>query len=195
MQATDPVAIPYAEALVGLGQDRDALLALRDQVATLLAAFDAEPDALLVLESPRVAVEAKLGVIERSLRGRLDDVLCDFLCVVIKHNRSIHLRNILEEAVRAADVGLGRLGAQLQSAKDVPADELAAIEKALEKLTGHDVIMDVRVRPELIGGTRIRMGDQVVDATVRTRLREMRRRLDAVRLTGDVFEHDGKDAS
>ena len=193
MQATDPVAVPYAQALVELSAEGDRLPVLRDQVAGLLDALAREPVALRVIESPRVGEAAKLGVIE-ALRDTLDGALCDFLGVVVRRKRALHLHAILEESVRQADVALGRVSALLQVARPVEAAEQKAVAAALSKATGKDVVLDVQVREALIGGARIRLGDQVVDATVRTRLREMRRRLDAVRLTAAVFEDAGRPA-
>lgn len=193
MKSTDPVAVPYAEALVALGAEGQRLSALRDQVAALLDALAREPVALRVLESPRVRETAKLGVID-GLRAALDETLCDFLAVVVRRGRALHARAILEEAVRQADVALGRVGALLQVARPVDAAEQQAVAAALSKAIGKDVALDVHVREALIGGARIRLGDQVVDATVRTRLREMRRRLDGVRLTAAVFDDAGRSA-
>lgn len=190
MQATDPVAVPYAQALVEIAAEAKRLEALRDQVAALLDALAREPVALRVLESPRVGEAAKLGVIE-ALRDGLDGALCDFLAVVVRRGRALHLRAILDESVRQADVALGRVQALVQVARPVAAAERKAIAAALSEATGKDVVVDVQVREALIGGARIRLGDDVVDATVRTRLRAMRRRLDAVRLTAAVFE-EGK---
>jgi F-type H+-transporting ATPase subunit delta len=194
MQATDPVAVPYAEALVALAAERRGLAEIRDQVAALLDAFQREPVGLRVLESPRVGEEQKLRVIEQALRGRLEPALVDFLAVVVHRGRALHLRAICEEAVRQADVALGRVAAVMQVARPVEAAEQQAVAAALAKATGKDVVLEVQVREALVGGARIRLGDQVVDATVRTRLREMRRRLDGVRLTAAVFDDAGRPA-
>lgn len=188
MLASDPVAIPYAEALVELAQEQRIVDEVRDQMAALLAAFAEEPDGLTVLESPRIASESKLRVIEAAFRGTLHDVLTNTLGVVVKHGRGAHVRAVCEEAVARADVALNRVTVLAQTATpldDAARDKLRGVVKTV---TGHTPMLEERVRPELLGGLRIRVGDHVVDATMRARLREMRRRLDAPRISADVFD-------
>jgi F-type H+-transporting ATPase subunit delta len=186
--ASDPVAIPYADALVELAQEQDALDEVRDQMAALLEAFAQEPGGLVVLESPRVTEEAKAGVIERAFRGTLHDAVTNTLGVVVKHGRGMSLRSVCEETVARADAALNRVTVLAQTAtplEDAARDKLREVVKAA---TGHTPMLEEKVRPELLGGLRIRVGDQVVDATMRARLREMRRRLDAPRISADVFD-------
>ncbi len=188
MQASDPVAIPYADALVTLAQEQGALAEVRDQVAALLEAFDQEPDGILVLESPRITAEEKEKIIESAFRGKLHDALTNTLGVVVKRGRGWSLRAVCEETVTRADVALGRVTAVAQTAAPLDDAGRDLVRTVVNKATGQDVILEEQVRPELLGGLRIRVGDQVVDATVRARLREMRRRLDTPRLSADVFD-------
>jgi len=188
--AADPVAIPYAEALVALAKEQGALEEVRDQVAALLEAFSSEPDGLVVLESPKVTTEAKLKVIESAFRGKLHDVLTNSIGVVIRHGRGMHLRAVCEESVKRSDDALGRVTALARSAAPLDEAGRAKVREVVNKATGLDVILEEQVRSELLGGLRIRVGDHVVDATLRARLREMRRRLDAPRISADVFDEN-----
>lgn len=188
MLASDPVAVPYAEALVELAQEQGVLEEVRDQVAALLGAFVTEPDGLVVLESPRVTDEAKAKVIESAFRGTLHDAVTNTLGVVVKRGRGMHLRAVCEETVARADAALDRVTVLAQTAvalDDAARDKIRGVVKTA---TGHTPMIEEKVRPELLGGLRIRVGDHVVDATMRARLREMRRRLDRPRLTADVFD-------
>jgi F-type H+-transporting ATPase subunit delta len=186
--AADPVAVPYADALVELAQEQGALEEVREQTAALLEAFAQEPDGLVVLESPRVTEEAKAKIVEGAFRGKLHDTLTNTLGVVVKHGRGMSLRAVCEETVARADVALNRVTVLAQTA--APLDDTARekIRGVVKTATGHTPMLEEKVRPELLGGLRIRVGDHVVDATVRARLREMRRRLDAPRLGADVFD-------
>jgi F-type H+-transporting ATPase subunit delta len=186
--ASDPVAVPYAQALVELAQEQGLLEEVRDQVAALLDAFAREPDGLVVLESPRVTEDAKAQVVEKAFRGKLHDVVTNTLGVVVKRGRGMHLRAVCEETVARADAALDRVTVLAQTAE--PLDDAARekIRGVVKSVTGHTPMLDEKVRPELLGGLRIRVGDHVVDATMRARLREMRRRLDRPRLTADVFD-------
>lgn len=187
MQATDPVAVPYAEACIAEAQRKGTLGDVRDQAATVLEALDASAEGLRVLESPRVGHAAKLKVLEGTLRGRCDDVLLHTLGVAVRRGRALHLRAILQEIVRQGDVALGRIAALAQVARPLAADAAQSVQRALAAATGKDVQLTVVERPELVGGIRIRVGDRVVDATLRARLDAMRRRLLDRRIPIEVF--------
>ncbi|MCI0341087.1 MAG: ATP synthase F1 subunit delta [Planctomycetales bacterium] len=183
------VASPYAEALVSLAGD--SLAALRDDVEGLLASLAAAPEGLRVLESPGVARAEKRRLLERTLRGRVRDEIVNLLGVAIAHQRDLNLREILRETLRQADEALGRVEARVRVAAPLAADAESRVRGALEKATGRTVTLSVEVKPAVLGGMRVRVKDRVVDATVRTRLREMARRVLAARLTPAVFREGG----
>ncbi len=179
------VASPYAEALVSLAGA--SVAALRDDVEALLAALEAAPEGLRVLESPGVARAEKRRLLERTLRGRVRDEIVNLLGVAIAHQRDLHLREILRETLRQADEALGRVEAHVRVASPLGPDGESRVRGALEEATGRHVTVSVDVKPVVLGGMRVRVGDRVVDATVRTRLREMANRVLGARLSPAVF--------
>jgi F-type H+-transporting ATPase subunit delta len=187
MQGTDPVAFPYADALVEAAKAAGVLAEVRDQVGALLEAFVAAPEGLRVVESPRVPDEAKRKVLERTLRGRVHDVLVNLLLIVVRNGRALHVRGICEEAVRQAETALGRVTATVHVHAPLDAAAERRVREGLAKATGLDVQLVVRVKPDLLGGIRIRVGDRVVDATMRARLQAQRARLLERRLPIEVF--------
>ena len=187
MQATDPVALPYADALVAAAQAAGALAEVREQLGALLEAFAAVPEGLRVIESPRVADEVKRKVIERTLRGRVHDTLVNLLLIVIRNGRSLNVRAIGDESIRRAEVAIGRIHATVQVATPIDAAAERRVREGLAAATGLDVQLVVRVKPDLLGGIRIRVGDRVVDATMRARLAAQRARLLERRLPIEVF--------
>ena len=129
----------------------------------------------------------RAAILEGTLRSRCDDVLLHTLGVAVRRGRALHLRAILQEIVRQGDVALGRISALAQVARPLAAAAATAVQQALATATGKDVQLKVVERPELVGGIRIRVGDRVVDATLRARLDAMRRRLLERRIPIEVF--------
>src|SRR5262245_65746149 len=82
----DPVARVYAQALLDVGRDRNRVDALGAQLEQMVADVQAEPKLRTFLESPAVDAQAKKGVLG-ALRGRLDDDLVNFLCLLVDKDR------------------------------------------------------------------------------------------------------------
>ena len=137
MLASDPVAIPYAAALVSLAEEQGALLEVRDQVAALLEAFAQEPDGLLVLESPKISAEQKQAIVESAFRGSMHDALTNTLAVVVKRGRGRSLRAVCEETVSRADEALGRVVALAQTATPLDDAGRDTVRKVVNTATGN----------------------------------------------------------
>ena len=76
-----------------------------------------------------------------------------------------------------ADARAGQVRATVTSAAPLGVTELDKVRRSLEQRTGKKVILETAVDPELIGGVVARVGDLVLDGSVRTQLEELRRRL------------------
>ncbi len=75
------------------------------------------------------------------------------------------------------DEGRGIVGAEVTSARELPDAERKEFEKTLEKLTGKDVQITFVVDPEIIGGAVTRIGSNVYDGSVKTKLETLRQEL------------------
>jgi F-type H+-transporting ATPase subunit delta len=93
-------------------------------------------------------------------RGRLDD-----------------LDGIVEEYGRLADEAAGRLRASVATAVPLPPDEQRQLALDLSQRLGREVRLEARTDPSLLGGVVVRLGDRLLDASLRTRLDELRRTL------------------
>ena len=70
-----------------------------------------------------------------------------------------------------------RLRAEVRSAVPLEAADLTRIQASLERITGKTVSLDTRVAPELLGGVQVQIGNQVLDASIRSQLDSIKDRL------------------
>ncbi|CAG0969502.1 F-type H+-transporting ATPase subunit delta [Burkholderiales bacterium] len=172
------VARPYAEAVFAIAQEANAL----DTWSKMLgfaAAVAADPTMQAVVDNPRLSDDQKAKLFFDVCGEKLDAAGKRFLRVLLDAGRAKLLPQIQalfearkNEAERAAK-------AEITSALPLSESELADLKAALERRFKLKIEASFKVDPSLIGGVRVVVGDQVVDASVQGKLAVMARELHA----------------
>jgi F-type H+-transporting ATPase subunit delta len=133
-------------------------------------------DLLVAMRSPNVTDDQKQAVIE-SLAPNLVPELRNLTRLLIRRSR-IHIVPAVAEAfANYLDEARGRVEAEVTSARALSDDEVRAIEIQLNRRTGRTVTLKTALEPSLIGGIVIRVGDELIDASIATRLERLRQRM------------------
>lgn len=173
------VARNYADTLFALARRRGGGAAEEyggglDELASLL---QREPRIRAFLETPRVDLEAKRAALCEALGGRVPPTLLHFLLVVLEKRRQGSLGEIAEAYQALVDEAHGRARAEVTLAEP-PDDALRSeIVAALERRLGKQVVASWRTDRDLLGGVVVRVGDQILDGSVRRRLGDLRGRM------------------
>jgi F-type H+-transporting ATPase subunit delta len=172
------IARRYAKALFGLGVDEGAYDRYGQELDDLARIYEGSADLRLALENPVVKPSEKLAILRTILpRVAPSPHVQRFALLLLERGRITLLRAIARAYRQLADGRAGQVRATITSAAQLGAVDLARIRGALEKRTGRKVIVETAVDPDLIGGIVARVGDLVLDGSVRAQLNEMRRRL------------------
>ena len=166
----------YAQALFTLGQENGTLDAWQRDLA-LLASLAADERVATYLTNHSVTGEQKLETLNATLDSTVQPETRNLAKLLIQRNRSgliPEIRDIFDEQVRAER---GITVAQVTTAEPLSAAEQALVLEKLQAVTGSQVELDVQVDPEIIGGIIVRIGDQVIDGSVRNKLEKLRSRL------------------
>jgi F-type H+-transporting ATPase subunit delta len=173
------VARPYARALFAAASEAseaEPVLGDLEAVGELLAG---NPPLAEFLNHPAVGLEPKQQVLREALGPRVHALTLRFLLLLLDKRRFAAFPEILRAyrtlVQEAAGLGQGRV----EAARPLAAEELAALERAASRWAGHPVRLTADVRPELIGGARIVLGDRVIDGTTAGQLEALSRRLKA----------------
>jgi F-type H+-transporting ATPase subunit delta len=170
------VARNYAEALFQLAERSGNIERYADLIDAVAAAVEQTPRVQAVLMSPRVPKAEKA----RLLGGALRDVPREFvlfLQALVRRGRQSILRDIATEYMKLLDQKLGRVRAGVTLARNPDEKLQQAIQEALSRQLGKQVIPSFMVDPEIMGGTIVRVGERVLDGSVRRRMTKLRRRL------------------
>jgi F-type H+-transporting ATPase subunit delta len=171
-------SLQYANALADIAMAQGAAKPLLEQLTGFGALYAESAELRNFLASPAVTKEAKHRVIEKLLtRVGASKILRNFLFVIVDHQRTHALPEIIAAFQQVIRQRQGIMEAQVSSAVELSKAQKAEMEFTLEKLTGKRVEATFSLEPELLGGARVRVGDTIYDGSVRGRLNELRARL------------------
>ena len=167
------VARRYANAIFALGKkDGDEALSARGEcLAALGETLAAAPGLDLTLKSPVIGVEEKKAVLDKLL-GKLkaDQTLRNFCFLLADKERLAFLREISAWYGKLLDEAKGVVRGQIVTAVKLPADKKAKLKESLEKKTGAAIELTFAVDKDILGGMVLKMGDRVLDASLRAQL-------------------------
>lgn len=171
MALSDVIAQRYAKAFFDLSRETKAIDRNR---ADLLGASQqvAGEAALGIFDNPKVTQEAKRAF-AADLTKTLGRPTQNLVRLLVDRGRVAVLPKISEVFGRLADAEGGTVRAAIVSAVDLTAAQQKAITGELARQLGSEVETTVVKDPDIIGGLIIRIGDRVIDGSVRTRLREL----------------------
>jgi F-type H+-transporting ATPase subunit delta len=170
------IARNYAEALFALGERSGQTARYADLIDAVAAAVETTPKVQAVLMSPRVPKAAKARLLGAALQDAPREFVL-FLQALIKRGRQRLLREIADQYHALLDVKLNRVRAGVTLAR--PADEALqrSIAEALTRQLGQQVLPSFSVEPDILGGAIVRVGERILDGSLRRRLTKLRRHL------------------
>lgn len=172
------IARRYAKALFEIGVTEGTCERFEEELGALARAYTGSSDLRLALESPVVKSSEKQAILKAILpRVAPSPSVQRFAQLLLGRGRIGFLAAISRAFGQLVDNRSGQVRATVTTATTLAAADLDRVRRALEARTGRKVLIETAVDPNLIGGIVARVGDLVLDGSVRTQLDEMRRRL------------------
>jgi F-type H+-transporting ATPase subunit delta len=138
----------------------------------------ADPGVAAVLTNPTIATEERMALVS-SAPHELDPEATNLARLLIESNRVHDVVAVDAEFQRLADEAAGRVRATVTTAVELAPAERHRVAAELSKRLGKDIELEVVVDAGILGGMKLQYGDRLVDASVATRLQQLRRRLAA----------------
>lgn len=145
-----------------------------------LAAFDvaeerlARPDAAKLLANPAVPAEARVSALERILGDDVEGPQRNLLSLLVRRGRISQVGAVAGQFRRLYRRREGIVEATVTSARELDDAERSALEERLIAMTGSRIEMRLAVDESLLGGLQVRLGDRLIDGSVRGRLERLR---------------------
>ena len=166
------VARPYAEAVFKTALEKDRLAPVGAGL-DFLAAAARDEQMRSVLSNPKVSAQQKKELFAAVAGERLDDTLRNLVALLIDNHREVLVGSIAEQFDALKSEHEKVLHARITSAQPLSDAQRAEIVAALERRYGKRIEAEQDVDPELLGGARVQIGDQVIHASMRDALAQM----------------------
>lgn len=182
MKANLQAARNWGDALFAAAKEAGVVGDVLEQAGVLIAATQAVPRFVAFIEAPHVPTEEKAALMEKVLGGRFHRLLRNFVLLMLKRNRIELLGGAVDEFRLQAERDQGLWRGSVRTAKPLGEAEREALRAGLEKYTKHQLIIDWKVDPAVLGGVVFKSGDLLVDNSLKTRLDAIGERLLAARV-------------
>ena len=171
------IARNYAEALLELAKRANDLRGWGTLIQSIADAMDRDEKLRVFLETPRVDAGTKNAILRRALADRAPSKFVRFIESVVTHRRQMLIPVIAQEYVDLVDSAENRMHANVTVAREADDKTRKLIADRLSKVFNKTVVPHLVVDSRIIGGLVVRIGDTVMDGSVRRKLGTLRHRM------------------
>jgi len=164
----------YATAILEFAKAEGQLETVGDELFQIARTFDSSSELRDSLADPRLPVERKQSIVSDLLGTRASALTVNLINFVIGVGKARDLSAIADRLVDKAASARNRAVAEVRSAIELDADTVRRLEERLGAATGKTVEAKVVIDPSILGGIVARVGDVVIDGSVKGRLQDLR---------------------
>jgi F-type H+-transporting ATPase subunit delta len=158
-------------------QEAGSLDAVEDQLFGFHRAVSGSADLQMALTDPARPAAAKSALVSSLLEGRSAPQTSQVLSYAMAHLRGRRADSVVDGLMDLAAEQRGRAVAEVRVARPLDDDQATRLAAALSRIHGRDVRLNVAVDPAVVGGISVKLGTEVIDATITTRIEQARRAL------------------
>jgi|SRR6185369_6549281 len=171
------IAEKYAVALLQVAREQKTVDAIAAEIQSIQKTVETNAELKGTLEHPRVKAGEKLEALRRFLDQKLSATMENFLMLLIMKKRIKHLKAVADHYERLCYEMKGKAVARVLTALPLTKDQKGTLTEKLSEMFGMTVELKEDVKPGLIGGMMIYLGDQRMDGSVLGQLEKMKQRL------------------
>jgi F-type H+-transporting ATPase subunit delta len=170
----EEIARVYADALFQAAEDKDKLDEIHDELSQFTDALNESNDMRVFFFSPYFSSDEKRKALGETVSGASDEFR-NFLELLAEKHRMPAVFAIRRRFDELWAVAKKRLEVTLTSAIELDKSVVDDVGKAIEKQTGRTIDLQANVDPEILGGLVLRVGNRVLDASIRSKLEKLRK--------------------
>ena len=167
----------YANALLEVSRAEGHLADIQDELFRFARTFEGSDELRTALTDPALPRERRIAVVEDLLGGKALQTSAALAAFIVAAGRAGELPAIVDRFVELAAAEQRRAVAEVRSAIELTPEQTDRLREALNRATGKDVEVKVVVDPSVLGGIVARVGDLVIDGSVRHRLEQLREQI------------------
>jgi F-type H+-transporting ATPase subunit delta len=167
----------YAEALLALARKGGDIEAWGGLLSAIATAMQENQTLRTFLESPKLSAAHKIEILQKAFDRKLPKLFLLFIATVIQKRRQMLIPAIAIEYNALIDESENRLHANVTVAREPSGPEREALARQLSRLFGKRVVPHITLNPAILGGVIVKVGDTVMDGSVRRRLSTLKQRM------------------
>ena len=171
----DPIVSAYAESLFRLATAEEMADRVEEELHELERLYQTNPEMKEFVNNPRIRAEGKKDALAELLGDKLSRIALNQMHLLIDLERGRMLPKVAEEYYRLASEARAKVTAEVVTAVPISDDSRKRLGDALTKLTKKDVHLRARVDESIVGGAIVRVGDKVLDGSVRNKLNQLKK--------------------
>jgi ATP synthase F1 delta subunit len=172
----EEIAEVYARALFEVAKERDILDEIHDQLGEFTKALDVNRELAVFFFSPYFSSEEKKSGLERAVTGA-DPAFMSFLEALLERHRMPVIFRIRARFEQLWDEEKKLLPVEVTSSVELDKEIVQSIGERIGEQTGQKVELSSNVDPDILGGLVVRVGNVVLDASIRNRLNQLRKQV------------------
>jgi F-type H+-transporting ATPase subunit delta len=172
----EEIAQVYARSLFEVAQDQDKLDDVREQLGQVADALDEDRSLATFFFSPYFSTEEKKEGLHKAIEGG-EDILMNFLELLIEKHRTPAIHRIRRDFDALWREENKLLPVQVTTAVELDDEIVKSLGDKISESTGQKVDLTAEVKPDIIGGIVLRVGNSILDASIHNRLEQLRKQV------------------
>ncbi|MBE2319252.1 ATP synthase F1 subunit delta [Solirubrobacter sp. CPCC 204708] len=172
----EEIATVYARSLFEVAQEQQKLDVVRDQLGAFADALDSSRELQTFFFSPYFSTAEKSDGLDRAVSGA-DPTVVNFLKLLIENHRTPAIFRVRREIERLWQEENKLLPVQVTSAVELDQATVSQIGDRIAQQTGRRIDLSATVEPDILGGIVVRVGNSILDASIRNRLEQLRKQV------------------
>ncbi|GAB6099486.1 F0F1 ATP synthase subunit delta [Halanaerocella petrolearia] len=173
----EQVAEKYAQALFELAQEEDNLEATLTEFADLTTMVQESEELNQVLHHPELTGEQKKELFAKVFADELSNDLFNFVKLLIDKSRETLLDLIYQQFKKLVDKEANRLEVEVRSPIELSQEQQERLQTKLAEQLNKDIKLEVEIKPDLIGGLVLKIGDKIIDGSLASQLENLNQNL------------------
>jgi F-type H+-transporting ATPase subunit delta len=172
----EEIAEVYSRALFEVAREQDKLDKVHEQVGEFADAVSEQRDLQVFFFSPYFSIEEKKEGLDKAVQGA-DDIVLNTLHLLIEKHRTPALLRIRDQLDKLWEEENRLLAVDLTSAVELDDRTVKRVRDAIAEQTDRRIQLKTHVDPDILGGIVLRVGNSILDASIRNRLEQLRRQV------------------
>ena len=167
------VSKTYSEALFEVAKEDDIIDQIQGDFDLVISSFNDYPEFFEIFKTPKINFEEKKAIIKDIFEGKISESLLNFINVILDKKRGSDIYEIKAAFDERVDDYKGIAKVTVETVVPLTEAQLSHLTEKLAQKTGKKINLTTQINKELVGGMLIKMGDHVIDGSVKYKLQGM----------------------